>query len=137
MQSKEHWEQVYTMKTTTGVSWFQKHARQSVHLIRQTNVIQDSSIIDVGGGASTLVDDLLGEGYSNLTVLDLSDAALSTTKARLGESARDVAWLVGDITRIELPRHAYDVWHDRAVFHFLTTIEEREASPTSGPRCMQ
>ncbi len=127
MQSKQHWEQVYTTKTATGVSWFQEHARQSLQLIRQTGAASDAGIIDVGGGASTLVDDLLEEGYSNLTVLDLSETALSTAKERLGKRAGDAAWLVGDITRVELPRHAYDIWHDRAVFHFLTTREEREA----------
>lgn len=125
MQSKKHWEQVYTTKATTGVSWFQEHARQSIQLIRETGVAKDAGVIDVGAGASTLVDDLLSEGYSNISVLDLSEAALSTAKARLGEGARDVAWLVGDITQAELPQCAYDVWHDRAVFHFLTTREER------------
>lgn len=111
----------------SGVSWFQEHAHRSVELIRRTGVSNDADIIDVGGGASTLVDDLLLAGYSNLTVLDLSEAALSATKARLGERARGVDWLVGDITQIDVPRHAYDVWHDRAVFHFLVTREEREA----------
>ncbi|MGO4808550.1 class I SAM-dependent methyltransferase [Cupriavidus sp. 2MCAB6] len=127
MQSKEHWERVYTAKGPTSVSWFQEHARQSVELIRQTGVAPDAAMIDVGGGASTLVDDLVGEGYTNLTVLDLSDAALSAAKARLGERANRVSWLVGDVTQLELSIHAYDVWHDRAVFHFLTTLEEREA----------
>jgi len=127
MQSKEHWEQVYATKPATGVSWFQEHARRSVQLIRQTGVARDAGIIDVGGGASMLVDDLLAEGYSKLTVLDLSEAALATAKSRLGQRAQDVAWLVGDITRVELPRYAYDAWHDRAVFHFLTSREEREA----------
>jgi ubiquinone/menaquinone biosynthesis C-methylase UbiE len=127
MQSKEHWDQVYTTKPSTGVSWFQEHARQSVQLIRQTGVAKDGGIIDVGGGASTLVDDLLAGGYSNLSVLDLSEAALSTAKARLGEHSRDVAWLVGDITRVELPKQAFAVWHDRAVFHFLTAHDERTA----------
>jgi 2-polyprenyl-3-methyl-5-hydroxy-6-metoxy-1,4-benzoquinol methylase len=127
MQSKEHWERVYTTKAATAVSWFQEHARRSVELIRQTGVARDASIIDVGGGASTLVDDLLVEGYSNLAVLDLSPAALSAAKERLGAQAENILWLVGDITQAQLPRHAYDVWHDRAVFHFLTTQEEREA----------
>lgn len=127
MQSKEHWEQVYTTKAATNVSWFQEHAQRSVHLIEQTEVAKNASIIDVGGGASTLVDDLLGQGYSNITVLDLSETALVAARVRLGEHARGVAWLAGDITQIELPRHAYDVWHDRAVFHFLTTRQEREA----------
>jgi ubiquinone/menaquinone biosynthesis C-methylase UbiE len=127
MQSKEHWERVYTTKGPTSVSWFQEHAGQSVELIRQTGVALDAGIIDVGGGASTLVDDLLDEGYRNLTVLDLSDAALSVAKRRLGERASYVSWLAGDITQIELPVQAYDVWHDRAVFHFLTSHEDREA----------
>lgn len=127
MQSKEHWEQVYTTKTATSVSWFQEHAQQSIELIRQTGAEKDGGVIDVGGGASTLVDDLLREGYGNLSVLDLSESALSTARQRLGGPATLVNWLVGDITRIELPRHAYAVWHDRAVFHFLTTHEERAA----------
>lgn len=127
MQSKEHWEQIYTTKTATNVSWFQEHAQQSIDLIRQTGAEKDGGVIDVGGGASTLVDDLLQEGYANLTVLDLSEAALATARRRLGEPANHVNWLVGDITRVELPRHAYSVWHDRAVFHFLTTREERAA----------
>lgn len=127
MQSREHWEQVYSTKSATSVSWFQEHARQSVQLIQQTHAAKDAGIIDVGGGASTLVDDLLGAGYSNLTVLDLSETALSTAKRRLGQRASEVTWRAGDITHVQLPRHAYGVWHDRAVFHFLTTREEREA----------
>ncbi|RQG99842.1 class I SAM-dependent methyltransferase [Paraburkholderia dinghuensis] len=127
MQSRDHWERVYTTKAPTGVSWFQEHARQSVELIRQTGVTKDAEIIDVGGGASTLIDDLIGEGYLNLTVLDLSEAALSAARSRLGARANRVAWMAGDITQIELPVHAYDVWHDRAVFHFLTAKEERDA----------
>lgn len=86
-----------------------------------------ASIIDVGGGASTLVDDLLGNGYQRVSVLDLSEAALAASLARLGDRASGVSWLAGDITKVELACHAYDVWHDRAVFHFLTTREEREA----------
>ncbi len=127
MQSKDHWEQVYTTKPTSGVSWFQEHAQQSTQLIRQTSVACDASIIDIGGGASTLVDDLLDEGYMKVAVLDLSEAALSASRSRLGARADTVTWLVGDITRVDLPRHAYDVWHDRAVFHFLTSSHEREA----------
>lgn len=127
MQSKEHWERVYTTKSENSVSWFQAHARQSVQLIAQTGVAKDASIIDVGGGASTLVDDLLAEGYRHVTVLDLSEAALEASRSRLGARALGVTWLAGDITKVELPERAYDVWHDRAVFHFLTTREEREA----------
>ncbi|MDC6166564.1 class I SAM-dependent methyltransferase [Paucibacter sp. XJ19-41] len=127
MQSKDHWEQVYTTKSESSVSWFQEHARQSVQLIGSTGVSKAASLIDVGGGASTLVDDLLAQGYRHLTVLDLSEAALAASRARLGEQASGVSWLAGDITKFELPQHAFDVWHDRAVFHFLTTPEERDA----------
>jgi len=127
MQSRDHWNRVYTTKTPTGVSWFQEHALQSVALIRQAGLSKDAAIIDVGGGASTLVDDLVAEHYRNVTVLDLSDAALAAAQTRLAERAGDVTWIAGDITQVELPVRAYDVWHDRAVFHFLTTSEQRQA----------
>jgi 2-polyprenyl-3-methyl-5-hydroxy-6-metoxy-1,4-benzoquinol methylase len=127
MQSKDHWEQVYSAKAPAAVSWFQEHAHRSIGLIRRTGVAPKASIIDVGGGASTLVDDLLDFGYSSLSVLDLSKAALEVARTRLGQRAPQVAWLFGDVTRIELPAQAYDVWHDRAVFHFLTRPEERTA----------
>ncbi len=127
MTSKAHWEEVYATKSPTAVSWFQPHAALSLQLIEQTGVPKDAGIIDVGGGASTLVDDLLDAGYSNLTVLDLSDAALAASRARLASRADAVHWLVGDITQITLPEQAYAVWHDRAVFHFLTTEPQRDA----------
>ena len=126
MQSKAHWEKIYSTKKTDSVSWFQEHADHSLHLIRDTGVPHSAKIIDIGGGASTLVDDLLQEGYSNLTVLDLSAAALSVVKDRLGSHADSVCWLEGDITEISLPVDAFDVWHDRAVFHFLTNQEDRQ-----------
>lgn len=127
MEPKEHWEKVYQTKPADSVSWFQEHAEQSVRLIRQTGVPLSASIIDVGGGASTLVDDLLEGGYQALTVLDLSGAALSAAQRRLGLQAKSVKWLEANITSAELPAHAYEVWHDRAVFHFLTSAAERRA----------
>lgn len=127
MQSKDHWENVYTTKATDAVSWFQPHAEVSLELIKATGSGRDAAIIDVGGGASTLVDDLLAQGYTDLTVLDLSAAALAAARSRLGSSASRVRWIAADITRAELPANRYDIWHDRAVFHFLTTAEEREA----------
>jgi len=127
MQSKEHWERVYKTKPATGVSWYQEHAEQSLRLIQQTGVPHTASIIDVGGGASTLVDDLLHDGYRAITVLDLSAAALNAAQVRLGERANSVNWLEGDIVKTRLPEHAYDVWHDRAVFHFLTNEADRQA----------
>lgn len=127
MQSKSHWENVYSSKPSDRVSWFQPHAEQSMRLIRATGLGPSASIIDVGGGTSTLVDDLLADGYSNLSVLDLSGAALVVAKARLQAHAAKVQWLEADITTAALPSHAYDVWHDRAVFHFLTRQSERQA----------
>ena len=127
MQPKNHWEHVYSTKKTESVSWFQEHAEQSMRLIRGTGVPYSAGIIDVGGGASTLVDDLLSSGYCAVSVLDLAAAALSVAKARLGKRASEVQWTEGDITKVLLPVHAFDVWHDRAVFHFLTSKEDREA----------
>lgn len=126
MRLKNHWESVYTTKSPTEVSWFQEHAQRSLKLIRQSGIPSTGAIIDVGGGASTLVDDLLGEGYANITVLDLSPAALSTAKLRLGPRATQVKWQATDILEATFPKHAYDVWHDRAVFHFLTDPAARQ-----------
>jgi SAM-dependent methyltransferase len=127
MRQKEHWEHVYSTKATDAVSWFQEHSERSLRLIRQTGVAHSAPIIDVGGGASTLVDDLMDSGYSELTVLDLSAAALTAVKKRLGSRAHQVHWMEADITTVVLPIDAYAVWHDRAVFHFLTTPEQRSA----------
>lgn len=127
MPRKDHWEHVYASKPTTDVSWFQEHAEQSLRLIADTGVPLTASIIDVGGGASTLVDDLLEQGYTSLSVLDISAAALQSAQKRLGDRAAQVQWIEGDITETVLPAHAYDVWHDRAVFHFLTEPAQRHA----------
>lgn len=127
MDRKQHWEQVYTAKASNNVSWFQEHADQSLALIHHTELGKDAAIVDVGGGASTLVDDLAAEGYTDVTVLDLSSAALDVAKRRLGKHAEAVQWIAGDITQAELPENRYDVWHDRAVFHFLTDPADRQA----------
>ena len=127
MDRKQHWEQVYNSKPSDTVSWFQNHADQSLRLIRNTGLGKDAAIIDVGGGASTLVDDLLAEGYDDLTVLDLSSAALAVAKQRLVKHANCVHWVEGDVTRAEFPVHRFDIWHDRAVFHFLTDPADRQA----------
>ena len=127
MTDKTRWEAVYTTKSTTGVSWFQEHADLSLRLIRDTGIAPAASIIDVGGGASTLVDDLLTDGFTNVSVLDLFVAALDAARRRLGPKALLVQWMKADITRASLAPNAYDVWHDRALFHFLTTSEDRAA----------
>jgi ubiquinone/menaquinone biosynthesis C-methylase UbiE len=126
MQPKQHWEEVYTTKSTDSVSWFQPHADLSLDLIRATGEGKDAGIIDVGGGASTLVDGLLANGYGDLTVLDLSGQALEVARQRLGKDGSLVRWIEADITEVDLPAKRYDIWHDRAVFHFLTTPEQRE-----------
>ncbi len=125
MQSRKHWETVYSTKSVDAVSWYQPHAEQSLRLISETRVPLSASIIDVGGGASTLVDDLLEAGYSDLTVLDLSKSALAAARTRLGAEGGSVKWIEADILEANLPPHAFDVWHDRAVFHFLTSPEQR------------
>ncbi|HCA27286.1 MAG TPA: SAM-dependent methyltransferase [Betaproteobacteria bacterium] len=123
--NKLHWENVYTTKPITEVSWYRTHLEQSLALIEQTGAGPEARIIDVGGGASTLVDDLLAADYRHLTILDISAKALAEAKTRLGKAAARVAWLEADITQAALPAHHYDIWHDRAVFHFLTQPEER------------
>lgn len=127
MQSKDHWQRLYSTRASNSVSWFQEHAEYSLRLIRETGVDRTASIIDVGGGASTLVDDLLSSGYTNLSVLDLSAAALAAAQHRIGPSAASVKWIEADITKANLAVHCFDVWHDRAIFHFLTAPEERAA----------
>jgi len=125
--TREHWERVYATKAPDEVSWFQSHLETSLDLIQRAACDRSASIIDVGGGASTLVDDLLARGYENLTVLDISSASLEVAKKRLGSASTQVRWLHADVSRSSLPSHSYDVWHDRAVFHFLTEPEDRVA----------
>ena len=125
MELKSHWENIYTTKDSKQVSWYQLHLQLSLQLIERTGVDKAAQIIDVGGGSSTLVDDLLQYGYQSVTVLDISAAAVGVARQRLGTRADDVTWLEADITRVSLPERNYDVWHDRAVFHFLTRAEDR------------
>lgn len=125
MSKKQHWETVYTTKSTDAVSWFQAQASTSLRWIEETGIDKTDAIIDVGGGASTLVDGLLAAGFQNLTVLDWSGAALAASRARVGDA--QVQWLEADITQADLPAQHYAVWHDRAVFHFLVTPEDRAA----------
>jgi SAM-dependent methyltransferase len=124
-ETRTHWETVYATKDPSQVSWYQPHATLSLELIRRWTPTTAAGILDVGGGASTLVDDLQAAGYTDLTVLDVSGRALETAQRRLGDAARRVRWLVADITRVELPAGSVALWHDRAVFHFLTDAAER------------
>jgi SAM-dependent methyltransferase len=127
MEAKSHWERVYATRSPEAVSWYQPHAQLSLDLIRRIGAGPGTRVIDVGGGASTLVDDLLAAGIADVTVLDISPAALLLARERLGDKAAGVQWITGDITRVELPHAAYDIWHDRAVFHFLTEPADRAA----------
>jgi SAM-dependent methyltransferase len=121
-----HWQNVYTKKGENEVSWFQENPAPSLELIAQFGATPSSAIIDIGAGASRLVDRLIDRGFKDLTVLDLSEAALETAKARLGSRAAEVHWIVADATVWEPPK-AYDFWHDRAAFHFLTEECDRAA----------
>ncbi|WFU40732.1 class I SAM-dependent methyltransferase [Bradyrhizobium sp. CB82] len=121
-----HWERVYTTKGETEVSWFQESPAISLQMISAANPGRDAAIIDVGGGASRLVDVLLQQGYRSIAVLDLSAHALDAAKTRIGPAAADVDWIVADVTTWR-PARSYDVWHDRAAFHFLTERSDRVA----------
>jgi len=121
-----HWEGVYTRKGEHEVSWFQENPAPSLDLIAQVGATAASAVIDIGGGASRLVDNRLGRGFQDVAVLDLSEAALEAAKARLGTRAGQVHWIVADATVWE-PLRAYDIWHDRAAFHFLTEDRDRVA----------
>lgn len=123
MENKNHWETVFSTKQAHEVSWTQDVPSTSLRFIRSYNLSKSAAIIDIGGGDSKLVDFLLEEGYSDLSVLDISAAALERAKARLGDRASKVNWIVSDITEFN-PEKVYDVWHDRAAFHFLTSPEQ-------------
>lgn len=115
---KNHWENVYKTKTPNEVSWTQLHPKTSIELIKSFNLPKTCSIIDVGGGDSLLVDFLLKDGFQNITVLDISNEAIKRAKKRLGKKANKVSWIVTNITDF-IPEKTYDIWHDRATFHFL------------------
>jgi len=127
MDARQHWERVYRTKRPTEVSWYAPHLDVSLRIIEEAAPERGSRIIDVGGGEATLVDDLLDLGYRHLSVLDVSATALDVAKARLGERAGAVDWLCGDVTTFPFAHHQYDLWHDRAVFHFLTDPKDRAA----------
>lgn len=125
MSLKTHWEHIYQTKIPTQVSWYQEHSLQSLQLIVRTGIAKTGQIIDVGGGSSALVGDLLNSGYQHITVLDISAAALEAAQHGLGARATEATWLEADVLDVKLPHYEYDLWHDRAVFHFLTGLEDR------------
>lgn len=125
MRRTQHWNDIYQAMQATDVSWFQTTPTTSLSLVADSGVMTTAPLIDVGGGASTLIDHLLAAGYEDITVLDIAKSALAQANARLGTDAADVHWLVGDVTTIALPENQFALWHDRAVFHFLTDVAER------------
>ena len=125
MSNKSHWDNVYDTKAPETVSWYAPHLETSLNLIHQATLNKDAAIIDIGGGESTLVDDLLAEGYQDISVLDISQKAIDVAKARIGKQSHQVHWYCADITQATLPQGYFDVWHDRAVFHFLTEEAQR------------
>ena len=125
-KAKQHWDNIYSQKQPNEVSWTQEIPRTSIDFIHSFHVLKTASIIDIGGGDSRLVDFLLDKGNENITVLDVSEKALERAKERLGVRAKRVKWIVTDILNF-LPETTYEVWHDRATFHFLTTGEQIEA----------
>ncbi len=123
---QRHWENVYATKGENEVSWFQETPVTSLELIKLAGAIRTSGIIDIGGGASRLADSLVSQGFEDVTVLDLSAAALASARSRMGDNANQVTWIAADVTIWE-PSRTYDVWHDRAAFHFLTDPEDQAA----------
>jgi 2-polyprenyl-3-methyl-5-hydroxy-6-metoxy-1,4-benzoquinol methylase len=126
MTSQEHWEQAYSSNSLQQLGWYSPRVNTSLNWITSLDLSQDANIIDAGGGACTLVDDLLNYGYKSITVADLSRKALALAQERLADRAESVTWIQGDITLISLVESQYDAWHDRAVFHFLTDPEQRQ-----------
>ena len=125
MSCAAHWERLYATKDPTQSSWYQAKPTTSLELVAAAGLGVDQPIIDVGGGASTLVDHLLDKGYHQLAVLDISTTALQQAQRRLGERAKQVAWVQGNVTDVALPAGSFALWHDRALFHFLTDAEDR------------
>ncbi|MEO8661049.1 MAG: class I SAM-dependent methyltransferase [Bryobacteraceae bacterium] len=127
MNSELHWEGIYRTKAPDAVSWYRPHLDRSLGLIERAAEGRSARIVDVGAGESTLVDDLVARGYEHISVLDISPTALEVTKQRLGIAAARVNLVCADVMRSPFPRHCFDIWHDRAVFHFLTSPQDRAA----------
>lgn len=125
--ARRHWDAVYAAKAPEAVSWYTPHLQRSLEYVRKTGLGPQAAIVDIGGGEATLVDDLLAAGYRDLTVLDISTKALEVAAARLGPRAAQVHWIADDVLQHDFAPASFDLWHDRAVFHFLTTDDERRS----------
>jgi len=137
MSRRDHWEAVYASKAPNTVSWYRAHLDRSIAWIDHLHLPSDARIVDIGGGASTLVDDLVARGFTAVTVLDLAASALEHARARLGDSAARITWIVGDATEPHLERASVDLWHDRAVLHFLTEPAARASYVAQLHRCLR
>ncbi len=137
MDRQAHWERIHREKAADAVSWYRPHLDVSLRLIEEVAPEHAASILDVGAGQSTLVDDLLLRGYERITVLDVAQAAIDANRLRLGARAPQVRWLTGDVTKVDLEPGACDLWHDRAVFHFLTRAEDRAAYVRQASRALR
>ena len=126
MDKVSHWESIYASKDFNEVSWFQSYPTQSLDLIYRSGIPKKSTIIDIGGGPSNLAEKLLIEGFESISVLDISSNALETSRARMGEKSKHVQWIIGDVLQVDMPLQLFDLWHDRAVMHFLTNINDRK-----------
>lgn len=137
MNTADHWNEVYRSKAADAVSWYRAHLAPSLHYIERAAADRHAAIIDVGSGQATLADDLLAHGYRDISLLDVSEAALEATRKRLGDNAASLHWIVGDVTTVALEAQRYSVWHDRAVFHFLTGAEQRAAYVAQARRAVR
>jgi SAM-dependent methyltransferase len=137
MSDAQHWDHIYETKPADRVSWYRPHLERSLAFVEAARLALSAGIIDVGGGASTFVDDLLDRGFSRVTVLDLSAAALQTARSRLGARADGVTWCCADVMEAQLPKAAYDFWHDRAVFHFLREPAARQRYVEAARRALR
>jgi SAM-dependent methyltransferase len=127
MDRQAHWDRIYTGKSPEGLAWYQPHLDVSLRIVRSLDLPRTARILDVGGGASTFVRDLVDRGFEDVALLDVSPVALDMARAVLGQRSRAVRLIVGDVTTLDLPEDSVDLWHDRAVFHFLTEPAERSA----------
>ena len=140
MSTASHWETIYASKDFNEVSWFQSYPAQSIDLIHRSGIPKKASIIDIGGGASSLVEELLKEGFESISVLDISSNALTKTKRRLGEKSKQVRWIIADILTVDLPLQCFDLWHDRAVRWSVCTVSSMAMTrlsdgPTNARSC--
>ncbi len=125
MSNSEHWQRIYSSHGAQRVGWYAPHLATSLEWIAALKLPPEEPIIDIGGGASTLAEDLLGLGHKDLHVLDLSERAMALARERLGSTANSISWLQGDVTEVDLPWRHFAVWHDRAAFHFLIEPEQK------------